>query len=143
MENKIILPPSFFQSENTPSPDFVRRMESIDRFLVVYWNRFRGRWIIDRYTCETYHSHGPHCPRVNVKLIEGDNGEFHPLNDRVLDWLNKADMWKHGNTPDRVNAELDAKKAAFERSQDDNVRLYVKDTLHDEHIHQESNLTPN
>lgn len=140
MNNKIILPKSYYEAERTPDPDFVRRMEAVDRKLLVYWNRFRMCWVIDRYTCETDHKHNTECPRVNVRIVQGDDGEYHPLNDSVLDWLRKADMWNRGITPESANAELDAKKAAWEASRDNDLRMYSRDLIHDEHIHSESNI---
>ena len=143
MHSKIILPRSFTDTEDKPDAAFVARMRAIDKYLFAYWNRFRGRWVIDRYTCETDHTHHNGCPRVNVRLVQTNEGTYHPLNDRVLDWLREADMWNRGMTPGSVNAELDAKKAAYDRSVDNDIRLYSRDAIHDEHIHQESNLTPN
>lgn len=138
MESKIILPKSFYETQDKPDPAFVTRMTSLDRFLLVYWNKFRARWVIDRYTCETDHQHHPGCPRVNVHLVQGDNGEYHPLNDRVLDYLRKGDMWK--SNPDAINRELDEKKAAWDRSRDNDVQLIVRDSIHDEHIHSDSTI---
>lgn len=124
-----------------PDGDFLRRLHNLDPYLIAYWNPLRGRWTIDRYTCETDHTHHNGCPRVHVMLVQGEDGSYRPLNDRLLDDLRKWDMWK--STVDAINSNLDQQKEAFDRGQQENVRLYVKDTIHDEHIHQESNLTAN
>jgi hypothetical protein len=140
MYNKIILPKSFYETEDKPDTSFVRRMQDIDKFLTVYWNRFRGRWVIDRYTCETLHEHHPGCPRVNVTLVQGEDGGYHPLNDRILEWLRKADMWGRGLTPEQVNVDLEAKKQAYDGSRDDDLRHIVRGTVHDEYMHSNSSF---
>jgi hypothetical protein len=138
MHNKVILPRSFYETDYQPDPSFVKRMNNIDKYLLVYWNRFRSRWIIDRYNCETDHTHHPACPRTNVHVVQSDEGGYHPLNDRVLDYLRKGDMWK--TSPDEINRALDEAKAAYDSSREDDLKHFVRESIHDEHIHSDSSF---
>jgi hypothetical protein len=139
MEHKIILPSSFYQMEDQPDPAFVQRLKHIDSKLLVYWNRFRGRWVIDRHTCDCLgDSHSHSCPRVNVRLVQTEDGDYHPLNDRVLDDLRASDTWSQGLTPESINARLDIAKAAYDASRDEDLKHIVSEGIHDDHMHHDS-----
>jgi hypothetical protein len=137
MQHKIVLPASFYETQDSPDPAFLKRMQNIDKNLIVYWNKFRGRWIIDRYTCDCL-SHSSACPRVNVKLVQTDDGDYHPLNDRVIDWLREADTWNRDMKPDAINSELDSRRDAYEYSRENDLRHLVREAIHDEHMHSDS-----
>lgn len=138
MQNKIVLPRSFYETQDKPDDAFLKRIHSIDPKLIVYWNPFRGRWIIDRYTCNSDHRSHDACPRANVHVVQSDEGGYHPLNDRVLDYLRQGDMWK--TSPDEINRALDDAKAAYDSSREDDLKHFVRESIHDEHIHSDSSF---
>jgi hypothetical protein len=82
-------------------PDwFSSQLRALDPNLIVYFNAFKKRWIIDRCTRggamnAAAHEHTPECPKTNVIVVQ-DEGQYMPLCDRVLDELRAMDSWKFG-----------------------------------------------
>lgn len=72
-------------------PEWFRtRLRDTDPHLVVYFNPFRRRWVIDRKTEDGQ--------TTNVMICETDNGEPLDLSDNIIDRLRSIDAWsKHGS----------------------------------------------
>lgn len=68
---------------------FKTRLKDTDPQLVVYFNPFKRRWIIDRRTEDGQ--------TTNVMVCESDTGEPLELSDNIIDRLRSMDAWKkHG-----------------------------------------------
>lgn len=101
-------------------PDwFQTRLKDTDPSLVVYFNPFKERWMIDRKAENGQTS--------NVMVCESDNGEYMPLTDNTIDRLRSMDAWaKHGSYEafHRHNIELAAAdKAKRDAEIRENYRL--------------------
>jgi len=129
---KLVLPQSFYENENKPTEAFVRGLREIDPLLICYWNRFRGRWVIDRYSCDNDgHDHQIACPRQNVLIVESPEREYMPLNERVYERLRAMDTWSQYKSADEWNeytaAQRDSHKQRVEKSIRDDVRHIILD----------------
>lgn len=94
-------------------PDWFKQMLlDTDRNLIVYFNPFKGRWIVDRCTRTDMHdSHSITCPKTNVLVLEGENGDYYPLCEGAIDRIRSMDQWKeHGSYEafhrERINREI-------------------------------------
>lgn len=89
-------------------PDWFRtRLRDTDPQLVVYFNPFRRRWVIDRKV------EGQ--ANTNVMICETDTGEPLDLSDNIIDRLRSMDAWKkHGSYEayHRHNIQMAAEDAA-------------------------------
>lgn len=58
--------------------------------------------MIDRCIRQTVavHTHDGSCLKTNVRVVQGDGGEYMPLCDQVLDWFRKNDVGCQFNSPD-------------------------------------------
>lgn len=65
---------------------FLTRLKDTDPNLVVYFNPFKRRWMIDRKV-EGQLS-------TNVMVCESDTGEPLPLSDNIIDRIRSMDAWK-------------------------------------------------
>lgn len=130
--NRLVLPKSFYETEQKPSEDFLRGLRNIDPMLLCYWNRFRGRWVIDRYSCANDgHEHKLVCPRMNVLIVETAEHEFQTLNERVYERLHEMDTWAKARSGDELNEQMlverEAGKAAIDKSIRSDVRHIILD----------------
>lgn len=66
---------------------FLRRLKDADPELVVYFNPFKQRWMIDRQI--------PGQVNTNVMVVQDDDGSFMPLTDNTIDRILSMDAWKH------------------------------------------------
>lgn len=74
------------------APSVVERVRRYDPQLLIGWDSSCCRWGLLRAW------NG----KVNlVTIIEGPNGEYIPLDDRVLDWMVANDMWRFAKRADR------------------------------------------
>lgn len=102
-----LLLPNHMRNESRNVPEwFATAMREIDPSLIVYFNVIRQRWILDRCTAAgefhvANHQHTPECPRTNVKVIQGEGGEYMPLGTDVLDWLRAHDTWNQHSSKDQ------------------------------------------
>lgn len=131
---------------------FATQLRGLDPNLIVYFNRMRGLWVIDRCTRggamnAAAHVHGPQCKTTNVLVVQ-DNGRYMPLCDAVLDDLRSMDSWKHGSLEnfekhhDNIAHEDEVKRdaaidAVFREASIDNRRQLLKaydlTQIHDVH----------
>jgi hypothetical protein len=100
--------PNSMRNEARAVPEwFATALRDIDPSLIVYFNHIRQRWILDRCTAAgehhvANHQHTPECPRTNVKVIQGEGGEYMPLCADVLDWLRAHDTWSQHSSGDQM-----------------------------------------
>lgn len=121
-------------------PDwFAQRLKDVDPALCTYFNKIRQRWVIDRCTREdsTLHADHTYCSRTNVMLVQGDEGEYMPLCDQVLDKLKASDTWtQYGSAEGLINhlqSLDDANQAKLRRERKENT----------EHVTRENRVTLN
>lgn len=119
---KIILPESM--DAPTISASFLAGLHNIDPALVIYWNRFKQRFIIDRCIrgSECF-SHGPSCERANVLIVETPEGLFMMPSDWTLDRIKAMDAWTNYGTLEnqrrtRENAKADWNAKRHEESRE-------------------------
>lgn len=68
-------------------PDwFTRGLKDLDPSLVVYFNPFKERFVVDRKA--------ENGQTTNVMIVQSEEGEFLPLTDNILDRIKSMDAWK-------------------------------------------------
>lgn len=85
------------------SKSFVERLKNLDSQLVVYWNPYKGCWMIDRKVDGQVNT--------NVLVCKADNGDALPLNDNIIERLQSMDAWKEYGTYEAFHAANLAKEA--------------------------------
>ena len=133
--SKLILPESM--DAPTIPESFMRGMHNIDPGLVIYWNRFKRRFVIDRCQNNAPHTHNPGCERVNVTVVEDPEGGYMGPNDHTLDWFKSHDAWsKYGTltnqrrTRENLKTDWDVKQKSDIREDYRNAALDNKAQLH-------------
>lgn len=117
---------------------FLRQLREIDKGLVIYWNRFRGRFIIDR--CIHANEHigecTVSCERTNVMIVESQEGGYMPPNERVIEKIKSIDAWtKYGageaglmrQRKERENAKAEHDQKQIEDAKDNYKRAMLED----------------
>lgn len=157
--SNLILPPSAFKTRTAPEW-FLKELKAIDWRLIVYFNHFRNRWIVDRctrgITAEDLrgtgqHEHNNECPRTNVLVVRGPNQEYHPLGTDVIEWFRKNDVGAQYKSADDLIKELTAQDVAnrekMRLDRKDNTRAWTMDhkrqLLRAYHLMQQHDLEPN
>jgi hypothetical protein len=118
-------------------PDwFQARLKDTDPNLIVNWNRFHHRWVIDRCSRDgefssVPHTHDASCPRSNVMVVQDDNGHYMPLCDAVIDQIRSKDAWSLGSLTKFKAANL-AKEQAYREAMDKAVRDMYSDAAKDD-----------
>jgi hypothetical protein len=128
----LILP----ESMDAPSiPDyFMRGLREIDPCLVVYWNNFRKRFILDRCINPDPHTHNPSCERVNVTIVQDPEGGYMGPNDRTLDWIKAHDSWTIYGTLENQRRARENAKADFETKRVASAREGYKEAMLDDRV---------
>lgn len=93
-------------------PDwFTLLLKDVDNSLVVYFNPWKDRWVINRKAEDGSFHH--------ILMVEGDNSDYAPLNERVIAKLKEMDTWeKYGTVEnfhlanENILAEQNAKNDA-------------------------------
>ena len=102
---------------------FLSRLKDADPQLVVYFNPFKQRWMIDRQL--------PGKVNTNVMVVQAENGDFMELSDNTIDRLLSMDSWKkHGSYEafHRHNVQLEVEaKAKIDAEIRENYRLAALD----------------
>ena len=117
-----------------PSPIpawFLTRLHDTDPGLICYWNGVRGRWTVDRCVNADPHTHSGTCLRANVMLVQGENREYRPLSDNVIDEIRSMDLWaKYDNFGAMMkdDAELEAEG---ERQRHEPLKQAIADVVED------------
>lgn len=137
---RLILP----ESMDAPTiPDsFLHRMHDIDPGLVIYWNRFRNRFVIDRCPHKPAHTAGAHCARVNVMIVDDGEGGYMGPCDRVLDKLKSMDSWTNfgGNgaedlaVAERARRQREITKEEWEAKRKEQAREGYKEATRDNRV---------
>jgi hypothetical protein len=98
------------------APSVMEAVRAYDPSLVVGWDSASCRWSLLRISQGGWHVIG---------VYAGPDGQYLPLDRRVLDYLHQADMWKKGETPDQAAARLeqedDARRQKVEDDFDDDI----------------------
>jgi hypothetical protein len=149
--------PNSMRNEARAVPEwFATALRDIDPSLIVYFNHIRQRWILDRCTAAgehhvANHQHTPECPRTNVKVIQGEGGEYMPLGTDVLDWLRAHDTWNQHSSADRFikilsNQDEDYKEKLKAQRRDNTHHRTLdgkRQLLKAFHLIQQHDLVPN
>lgn len=85
------------------SKSFLARLKNVDPQLVVYWNPYKGCFMIDRIV--------PGEVNTTVLVCKADNGDPLPLNDNLIERLQSMDAWKEYGTYEAFHAANLAKEA--------------------------------
>lgn len=95
---------------------FSQRLKDADRNLIVYFNPMRNRWIIDRCTRTDMHdTHTNDCPKTNVMILHGEDGEYLPLCEAAIDRILSIDAWRDAGSYEqfqRNRMKMEAEDAA-------------------------------
>lgn len=116
----LILPNHMAQANSRVVPEwFAKSMHDIDPSLIVFFNPLRQRWVIDRCTAggefkTSNHPHTPECPRTNVRIVQGEGGEYMPLCDDVLTWLRAHDTWSQHSSAEQFVTVLRNKDEEYQ-----------------------------
>ena len=119
---------------------FKRQLRDLDKGLVIYWNRFRGRFIIDRCIHANEHMGEctASCERTNVMIVESPEGSYMPPNERVIQNLKSMDAWaKYGDgeagllrqRAERENAKAEYDAKLQEAAKDNYKRAMLEDRV--------------
>ena len=65
---------------------FLARLKDADPALIVYFNPFQRRYVIDRVV--------PGQVNTNVMVVQAENGEYMDLSDNVIDRVLSMDAWR-------------------------------------------------
>lgn len=105
---RLILPESM-ESPTIPE-SFIRGLRDLDKGLVVYWNRFKNRFVVDRCIKGDYHTHDSSCERTNVLICEDEDHMFMMPCQRILDRIKAMDAWtKYGTAENQRKARENGK----------------------------------
>lgn len=120
-------------------PDwFLRLLKDTDPQLVVYFNPFKQRFMIDRQV--------PGQVNTNVMVVQAENGEYMPLTENTIERLRSIDAWRNYGSFEamhRHHLQLEAEDAAKREAEirenyrlaglDDKIQLNRAHTLTQRH----------
>ena len=122
--------------ENMDAPSipesFLSRLRSTDANLVIYWNRFKNRFIIDRCTNPDIHQHDASCVRTNVLVVESPDGGYMGPNDRVIDQIRGMDAWSKFGTIENYRRDHENKKAEHDQKAKESTRQAYREGMLDD-----------
>jgi hypothetical protein len=139
-----VLPPApyFFEEANMdgapPIPAwFLSGLRDIDPGLVIYWNMFKSRFVIDRCINDAPHTHGIGCPRTHVMTVEDPEHGYMGPNDRILEKLRSQDAWtRYGGNDEaallRQRAEHENAAAEWEAKRLEDARQTYRGRMLDD-----------
>lgn len=127
---KLILP----ESMDAPTiPEyFLRGLKDIDSGLVIYWNRFRNRFVVDRCTRAEPHTHGVSCERANVLIVEDDEKQFMMPCQWTLDKIKAMDAWTNYGTLENQRLARENAKADWDAKQKEKTKEEYRDAMLDD-----------
>lgn len=155
--NRIVLPGQTADQGPAVPNWFRERLRQYDSSLLVSWNRFRRRFVIEQCVEHYPDGKGEHthvCRRIYVLLAQDPEGCMMPLGERVLEMIRERDVAKVGYGPDELdrfladaNRVAKAAKEENEKAQDEAIRYGTRHNrrqlLKAVHLLQQHNLTPN
>jgi hypothetical protein len=109
---------------------FSTQLKDTDPNLIVYFNEFKNRWIIDRCSRDGVmfsiaHKHEPTCPRTNV-LVVNDEGNYMPLCAAVIDTIRAMDTWSNDGSLEKYKARNSKMETDYQAQTDKEQRnLYI------------------
>jgi hypothetical protein len=109
---------------------FSTQLKDTDPNLIVYFNEFKNRWIIDRCSRDGVmfsiaHKHEPTCPRTNV-LVVNDEGHYMPLCSAVIDTIRAMDTWSNDGSLEKYKARNSKMETDYQAQTDKEQRnLYI------------------
>ncbi len=116
----------------TVSASFLQRLKDTDSGLVVYFNPFKGKFVIDRCTNPDIHTHGAACPRTHVMFIETPEGNFMEPNDRAIDKLRSMDAWQKFGTAEKMLKAQESAEAEYKETVREEAREGYKEAMLDD-----------
>lgn len=120
---KLILPDSM--DAPTIPESFMRGLHNIDPALVIYWNRFKNRFVIDRCTMQ-HDAHTPFCERANVLIVETPEGIYMTPNEWILDKIKAMDAWTIYGTLENQRRTRENAKADWEAKRKEAAREAIR-----------------
>jgi hypothetical protein len=99
-----MLLPRDVHEDRTPNAVFLKKLKAFDSALVVYFNRFKGRWVIDRCVHGNACAHSGNCERVNAMIVQSPEGGYMPLGEHVFEELRKRDLWRQFDSAEHMGA---------------------------------------
>jgi len=123
-----------------PDKQFVRRLKEVDEKLQVGWNYIQQRWQVvrdDRRMKLVGYDNGKpilhSCDKpYHVFTVQGETGEYRPLDQRVIDRLHEIDMYRFARIKDyvrEIEAQEDDYKAKRQKQQSEYVEELTKENF--------------
>lgn len=110
---------------------FLDRLRDTDAGLVIYWNRFKRRFVVDRCINMDPHTHSATCERSNVLIVESDEGTYMPPCDRVIDKIRSMDAWTNFKNLENFRLDHENKEAEAKEKRIEEARTGYKETMLD------------
>jgi hypothetical protein len=114
---------------------FTRMLREVSRDLCVTYNDHKKRHCIEQ--CIEHHpdekgNHWHLCRRIHVWLVQSEDGDAMPLNDRVIEKIKSMDMYaKYGIDGSKESLEKFKRQSADrERERDEKIARATKEIAH-------------
>jgi hypothetical protein len=112
--------PQHLVEDRTPDEAFVKRLKAaFGPELHVEWNPKRQRWVIEQCIAHSgpigVHTHL--CNRVYVWLVRGDDNEYMPLCERVIEKLREMETYRKYGTGEAALARFVQESKDFDKEQ--------------------------
>ncbi len=104
-----------------PTPDrvIVKKLKEYDPCLQVSWDRDRERWAVQRKDTQT--------GKVwHIFFVNSKNGEYRPLDERIIDEIYQCDIWKHFKNGVEFHKFLQEKNFKVKKKHEDLRRDYIR-----------------
>jgi len=107
---------------------FLRKLKELDPLLTVVWDTQAQKWFI--YRNQAYGR------AIPVKVVQGRDRKYRPLDNRVIKELNHGDTWKRRRKILREFEDIDFQKNEgwkkdFEEETDYEAKHYVKHLMNE------------
>ena len=127
---KLMLPESM--DAPTIPESFIRGLKDIDSGLVIYWNRFKNRFVIDRCINPDPHTHTAQCQRANVLIVEDPEHNFMMPSEFTLDRIKAMDAWTNYGTLENQRRTRENAKADHDAKVKEEIRENYKHAMLDD-----------
>lgn len=111
----LLLPRDAYE-DRKPDASFMKKLKAVDSALVVYFNRFKGRWVLDRCVHGNQCAHAGNCERVNAMIVQSPDGKYMPLGEHVFEELRKRDLWRQFDSAEHMR-DVQDKESDEQRAQ--------------------------
>lgn len=134
----IIVPQRFAEHQDPPS-GFVRKLQSIfGPDMHVAWNGRKKRWVIeqcvghngsDQPNADGVVAHTHLCSRTYVWLVAGEESDYMPLGDRVIEKLHEKETYRKYGTGEAALERFRRESRNFDEEQQQKQRERSREIL--------------